>query len=514
MLARFLAAWLLIFSVWGCQSIPPGDTPEAPPTAAPDDTVGPPTADAEPSGLLRRALMDADAFARDAGPAAAAALLMTLPDGLASSTAELAALNDATWRHLARVDAATLRHHGQETNRDARGWWQLGYAMRTSPTLAEQRRRYGSWLAAWTDHPAATQPPTALQPLLGGTAELTRVGLLLPLSGPLGRAGRAVRDGFIASYLGHRDDVDYVVNVYDVAAQPLPVIYERALLDGNQLLIGPLSRDSVTAMNRLDPEVPVLALNHLGDEIPAPNLIQIGLAIEDEAYALADWMTDAELERVLLFHSRDDWSVRAMRAIRSVWHGPLEVQTIEDIRTVTESVGVAMRVAESHRRHAEIQTLLAESLEFSPRARGDVDAIVALVSALEATALVPALRFHFADGVPVFVTSQTVRGLPSGRLSGLNGFRVSELPGFVGDDATFSGINQAFALEGNLFVAMYALGADAFRLADRLPLMLQGALSGLLGSTGELDLLPDGRMQRQLARTQVRGGRIQPILGN
>jgi uncharacterized protein len=513
MLARFLAAWLLIFSVWGCQSIPPDDAPAAPPAETPDDAVGPPDVDAPPSDLLRGALMDADAVARDAGSAAAAAMLMALPGDLASSPAELALLNDAVWHHLARVDSATLRHRGQDRNHDVRGWWQLAYAMRTSPTLAEQGRRYQSWLAAWTEHPAAAQPPAALKPLLERTALPTRVGLLLPLSGPLGRAGRAVRDGFIASYLSHRDDVGYLVNVYDVAAQPLPVIYERALLDGNQLLIGPLSREGVTDMNRLDPEVPVLALNYLGDEIPAPNLIQIGLAIEDDAYSLAEWMIDAKLERVLLFHSRDDWSVRAMHAIRSVWHGPLEVQTIEDIRTVTESVGVAMRVADSHRRRDEIQALLGESLEFSPRARGDVDAIVALVSALEASALVPALRFHFADGVPVFVTSQTVRGLASGRLSALNGFRVAELPGVVGDDATFSGIDEAFALEGNLFVSMYALGADAFRLADRLPLMLQGALSGLLGSTGELDLQPDGRIQRQLARTQVRGGRIQPVPG-
>jgi uncharacterized protein len=470
-------------------------TPEViEPAAAPDELQG--------------AVDAAAAVARQSGAAAAAAELMAFADAATLPVPHLTTLHDALWGHLSSVGSIEAQARARSSRDHARGWWQLAHELRTSPTLAEQRRRLDRWLQAWPDHPGSGHLPTRLQALRDAQPQSRRIGLLLPLSGPLGRAGRAVRDGFIASYLHHRDDVAYGINVYDAAAEPIATVYERALLDDNDLLIGPLTKESVAELNLLDPEIPVLALNYLDEQIAAPNLLQIGLAIEDEAYTLTRWLEDAGMRRVLLFQSRDDWSVRASRAVAETWPDPLEVQTLEDIRTVTESVGVAMRVAESRQRHSDLQSLLGEPIEFSPRARGDVDAIVALVTALEAAALVPALRFHFADGIPVFATSQTVRGLASNRLGGLNRFHVSELPWFVNDDPAYPDLDDAFDLDGNGFVSLYALGVDAFRLADRVSLLLAGTVTGLRGATGELDVLPDGRIQRLLARTEIVGGRL------
>lgn len=483
---------------------PDADAPAEPATEQPPDEV----VAESPSATVSMAMADAEALAAQAGSAAAADALIAAASQLTLSSPQRQLLHNALWAHLSRVGSAEARVYAESGSNDARGWWRLAHELRTSTTLAAHNRRLRAWQQAHPDHPATAVPPAALTASLTGPRAVTRVGLLLPLSGSLARAGRTVRDGFIASYLSNRDDVAYAVTVYDTAAEPMASLYERALAAGEQVLIGPLAKEAAVALNALDPEVPVLALNYLDDQIPAPALLQLGLAIEDEAYTLTGWLEDAGMHRLLLFHNREDWSARAMRAIRESWPGLLEVQTLEDIRTVTESVGVAMRVAESHRRRDELQALLGEPLEFSPRARGDVDAIVALVTSLEATALVPALRFHFAEGVPVFATSQTVRGMTTERMSTLNGFRVSELPWFVTGDPLFADLNGAFSLDGNLFVALYALGADAFRLADRLPLLLDGSMVGLLGSTGELTRLPDGRIQRELARTIIRGGSV------
>jgi hypothetical protein len=211
---------------------------------------------------------------------------------------------------------------------------------------------------------------------------------------------------------------------------------------------------------------------------------------------------------VLAFHNGEEWSRRAMRALSESWREPLTVQMLEDIRTVTESVGVAMHVAASQERHDEIQTLLGQQLEFVPRARGDVDAIVALVTPLEASALVPALRFHFAQQVPVYATSQTVRGVGPQRLRELNGFRISELPWFTEEEPSYRTLDAAFGLSGSPFAALYALGVDAFRLADRAPLIIDGHFTKLLGSTGELEFSPSGRIQRRLARAVISNGSV------
>lgn len=452
-------------------------------------------------------LLRARVIAARQGAAAAATRLMAarLDD---ADAAQVQRRNDAIWQYLGDVPALEVANLATAPGSEARGWWELKTHMLQSLTLAAQRRRLEAWRSAWPRHPAAALPPAGLAALGTPISEVRQVGLMLPLSGPLSRAGRAVRDAFFATYLSNSGDVGYQVRVYDTAAEPIPALYERALLDGADVLVGPLQKEAVTAMNDLDPEVPVLALNYLGDALPAPNLVQLGLAIEDEARTLEQWINDAGLERLVLLHNNQDWSQRALAAFQSDWTGPLVIQPLEDIRTITESVGVAMHVAASEERRAALQDVIRENVEFLPRARGDVDAVLALVTPVEATALVPALKFHFADHLPVYATSQTVRGASPERLTPLAGFRVSELPWFVVADGAYRELNSAFELTGSPFVSLYALGVDAFRLADRLPLILGGNLSELLGSTGELRFPPDGRIERRLARTVVRRGSL------
>ncbi len=456
-------------------------------------------------------LSSAELLAREGRPAAAAGYLMDYRPGTPGGPLQQQ-LNDRIWSYLGQVPPFQTLTMERRTTGTARGWWQLKDLMFRSFTLDEQRRRLATWRESRPDHPAARQPPAALLALEVRTSPVTRVGLMLPLSGPLGRAGRAVRDAFVATYLSHRDEVGFEVAIYDAAAEPVASLYERALVQNTDLLIGPLAKESVAQINQLNPEIPVLALNYLGDEeMPAPNLLQLGLAIEDEAVTLEQWLRDEQVERLLLLHNDEDWAMRAMQSVVGEWPGRLTVQAIEDIRTMTESVGVAMHVAASQQRHGELEQLLGDALEFQPRARGDVDAILALVTQLEASALVPALRFHYADKVPVYATSQTIRGASASRLQELAGFRISELPWNALGEASYRELDEAFGLEGSPFVALYALGVDAFRLAERLPLILDGAFTELLGSTGELEFTPDGRIRRRLARSIVADGQVRAV---
>jgi outer membrane PBP1 activator LpoA protein len=457
---------------------------------------------------LEAALVRADLLAAEGAPRAAAEQLMAYR--AESPTPEVRQrLSDAVWTYLGKVPPLDVVAAERGASGSARGWWQLKALMFQSFTLTEQRQRLAAWQAARPDHPAARHPPAALAALHGGDLlPVTRVGLMLPLSGNLSRAGRAVRDAFIATYLSHRDQIDFEVTVYDTAAEPIAALYERALVNGADVLVGPLAKENVAALNGLNPEIPVLALNYLGDEVPTANLLQLGLAIEDEAATLARWLEDARVDRLLVLHNDEDWAQRARRTLTASWRGPLTVQALEDIRTVTESVGVAMHVAASADRHDELEQLLGTDLEFLPRARGDVDAILALVTQLEASALVPALKFHFADQVPVYATSQTVRGASPERLRELAGFHVAELPWFALDTPSFRSLDDAFDLQGSPFAALYALGVDAFRLAERAPLILDGGLTELLGSTGELEFASDGRIRRRLARAVISDGAV------
>jgi hypothetical protein len=344
-----------------------------------------------------------------------------------------------------------------------------------------------------------------------GSAHL---GLLLPLTGPLARAGEAVRDGFIAASLLAGAGGSMRLSIYDTAAEPAPAIYERLLADNVTLIIGPLQKESATTLNSLNPEIPVLLLNYLDAQSPpAPAVSQLGLAIEDEAVTIARRLKTDKVSSALLFHNYEDWSLRARKTLmEEAGHSnavhqtdasqsdlTLTVQPFTDMRTITEAVGSAMHVAASRERKDELASLLGEQLEFLPRARGDVDAVIALVDNVEANALVPALRFHFADHLPVYASSQVTRRTRNSQLGELGGFHVSELPWFLDGDPAYAAMRRPFNLDSNPFASLVALGSDAFRIAERLQPENPSHSWIMLGSTGLLRLQPDGRISRELA---------------
>jgi len=463
-------------------------------------------------------------------------------------------VHDLIWSYMSLAPGLSARRQVKLQTGQRLGWWELKSSMLDSYSGSDQRTRLGHWRSKWFDHPAFQLLPTKLLPLYDATWQPQHVALLLPLTGPLARAGRAVRDGFIAAYLqwpasppetfavpqpetfavpqpetfavpqpetfaapqpetlAAMQRHEFRISVYDSAASPIPVIYEQILARGVDLIIGPLSKRALSNINDLNPELPVLGLNYLEAHVlPAENLLQLGLAIEDETDTLLDRLLSDGVDRLLIFHNGEDWSLRAVARLKAQWPFHITVQAFDDIKTVTESVGRAMGVDASSERHAELTRLLNLELEFLPRARGDVEAIVALVSNLEATALVPALKFHFANNLPVYASSQSVRHDRSQSLDALNGFRVSELPWKLFDDPLYEAMAEVFALEHNPFTALYALGVDAFRVSDRLPTFARSSSAHLLGSTGILSLGRDRRFHRELAWGVVIDGKLQAL---
>ncbi len=458
---------------------------------------------------LRLDLTEARLLAAEGRPASAARRLMSV-DAPTNGVTAPQAVNDAIWKYLNQLSALEPDASTASSEPIEQGWWSLRRAMLESFSLADQIARLSSWQKAWPNHPATTNLPSGLKAVTAEIRRPARVGLLLPLSGSLSRAGRAVRDGFITAYLRFGRNASFNLTLYDTASDSVSNLYEQALVDGMDLLVGPLRKESVVEINGLNPELPVLALNYLTTEQPAPNLLQVGLAIEDEAESIAARLERDGAKRLLVLHNDESWAIRASRTLRSQWQAPLTQQTVMDLKTITESVGAGMFVAASESRRNELSEVLREDLQFLPRARGDIDAVVALITNIEANALVPALRFHFAQNLPVYASSQAVRGASPQDLRELSGFLISELPWFVVENSTYTEMNEAFGLSADPLSPLYALGVDAFRLCDRLPLFSSGAIAQLLGSAGALRMEEGGRFKREMAWGRVANSQLAP----
>ena len=143
------------------------------------------------------------------------------------------------------------------------GWLELGTLLievERSPFSAAQRAK--DWRAHYPLHPANG---TLLDNLLRDSAVSleypAEVALLLPLTGRQQAAAVAVRDGFLSAYFQQAPEQRPRVRVYDVGGQDIGAAFVRAVDEGAQFVVGPLTKDEVSGAAALaDGRVPVLAL--------------------------------------------------------------------------------------------------------------------------------------------------------------------------------------------------------------------------------------------------------------
>ena len=77
------------------------------------------------------------------------------------------------------------------------------------------------------------------------------VALLLPLTGKLASAGKAVRDGFMAAYYSAQTAGQQTptVRVYNTDQADINAVYQTAVAAGAETVIGPLQTDLIQTLN-------------------------------------------------------------------------------------------------------------------------------------------------------------------------------------------------------------------------------------------------------------------------
>ncbi|MDE0008156.1 MAG: penicillin-binding protein activator, partial [Gammaproteobacteria bacterium] len=207
------------------------------------------------------------------------------------------------------------------------------------------------------------------------------------------------------------------------------------------------------------------------------------------------------------------WSERAEGRLRAELGTLAEPPEIIDggevagVRSVTGAVGEGLGIAASQARREELGRLLRRELAFAPWRRDDIDAIVALVGAAQMTALTPALDFHSARDLPLYVPSTALRGVGLGRLRGV---RACGVPWQPGEPAIAEALRRSFSGTATV-AALQALGVDAFRIGHRFVQPQRGALLPVVfGSTGTLTIGADLRVAREVHWSRVVNGRFEP----
>lgn len=326
----------------------------------------------------------------------------------------------------------------------------------------------------------------AARPAASG-APVPHIALLLPLkSKTFARHAAALRDGFQAA-AKVQGRTPLPVREYAVAEAVGEVLagYRAAVAAGAQVVVGPLTRDAVTALAFGEPvPVPTLALNAPDSVGRLPGLLfSLNLQIEAEARALARLaLRDGRRSAVTLGGTSP--VLRRMQAAFSS-------EFLQRGGTIKAEITYAAD---------------PEKLQAVTRAVADADMLFLALDFSEARA-----ARTYAGSTPAYATSGVHVG-DAGPLAGfdLAGVSFVDMPWLLDPNHAAVMIyprpapRLAYDLE-----RLYALGIDAWRIAQ---VLLAGERAVRLdGVTGQLTLGADGQFERDLPAGRYLDGRPQMV---
>ncbi|MFW6346407.1 MAG: penicillin-binding protein activator, partial [Halomonas sp.] len=414
------------------------------------------------------------------------------------------ALNDPLWRALEGLSGHQLSRLGETRDDDlTRGWVALAETVRSAGGDIERLfERLDDWRERHQRHPAARQLPAdllALRELRG--QEVRHIAILLPESGDLARPAEAIAEG-IRVRQRHATDGDVRLSFLDASGGDFETLYREAENRGAQAVIGPLDKDQVSELERLDRvPLPTLALNYgRSERNEADGLFQYGLSAEDEARLAARRAWRDDHRRAALLVPDNGWGQRVGEAFWDEW------------RDQGGEVSNAVRYDPERSATDSTRRAIAD---------GRPDLLFLLGLPEFARQVPPTLDYYDAADLPVYATSHLYSGQLEPRLDGdLDGVLFPDIPWQIPDAAVGGEEALPFAesyrelreeSDPNLF-RLHAMGVDAFELARRLPQFLAVSGSELHGATGSLRLRRDGRVERLLPWARFVNGVPQPVL--
>lgn len=324
-----------------------------------------------------------------------------------------------------------------------------------------------------------------------------RVAVLLPLSGSLAPAAMGVRDGYLAAYYAEAR-ARPTVKFYDslgtgVGAQ---AAYAKAIADGAQMIVGPLSRDEVNAVaGDIDGTVPTITLNRGGRQ-PAPDSTSFALLPDDEGVAAAHRLTDRGLGSVLVFANRSDSAQRAVTAFREALR-KRGGDIVAEIPVSGEMSDIA----------AQLAALLAGPTP--PKA------VFFSLDAGQARTIAAQLKISPLAGLPRIATSQILSGSNARSDIELDGIEYPELPWLLNQVGNLPEPNAlAKSLPGARGPAqrLFAFGADAWKLTAFFERLYDEPGFSVRGATGELRIDVTGPVQRSTSWAVFSGGRGRAVV--
>jgi outer membrane PBP1 activator LpoA protein len=319
------------------------------------------------------------------------------------------------------------------------------------------------------------------------------------------------------------------LKIYDTSSQPLNQILAQVQQDGASIVVGPLLKNNVEELMKSSTPLNVLALNQPESVKNLANVCYFALSPEDEARDAARHIHAQGKQAPLLLIPRSGLGDRVTNAFAQEWQklgGGVVLQqkfgsTAELKMGVNGGSGISLTgspVASSVPAQPGV-TIGGLTIPAAPTdaqitgGSGRVDAVYILATPEEIAFIKPmiAMRNGSQSGATLYASSRSAQGTagPDFRLE-MEGLQYSEIPMLAGSNESL--MQQALSAVHNDYslARMYAMGVDAWSLANHFSQMRQVQGFEINGNTGALTATQDCVINRKLSWLKYQQGQVVP----
>ncbi|MEY0331121.1 penicillin-binding protein activator [Providencia rettgeri] len=485
---------------------------------------------------------------------------------LLKTTTERQANIDGLWQMLTQLTPEQI--HGISADENIlQGWVDLLdiYQNNRDDTDA-LLAGYNDWKMRYSNNPGVTTTPTLLvQAMIPQVGKNPKIALFLPMSGQGQVFGQAIMQGFmdaqkglpqgspsqdaidppssgndvldqiyeqVATTTGNTptaSDSDVVastlridaapvntqsVKVFDTTNKQMPALIEQAKNEGFNLIVGPLLKSDVQVITQMGAPVSVLALNELdANQLqPRPNLCYFSLSPEDEAQNAAAYMKAEGKQMPLVLVPANAFGDRIAKAFAQGWQekggGTVLMQTFGSIPSLKESInrgaGIRMTGTPVNTGAQSIDSQYVDST-------GAIDGVYIVATRDELTLIKPMIEMAISSrSRPALYASSRSNQAGSGadyRFE-MDGVKFSEIPLLAGANNNLRKQAQQKLNNDYSLFRLYAMGIDAWSLANNYDKLQQSGQFRINGASGTLSTTPNCVVFRELPWLQFKQGKV------
>lgn len=318
------------------------------------------------------------------------------------------------------------------------------------------------------------------------------------------------------------------VKVFDTTGKQIPELLQQAQSEGFNLVVGPLLKTDVQTIAQTSSPLSILALNELdADKLqPRPNLCYFSLSPEDEAKnAAAHMMADGKQAPLILVPS-NDFGERVAKAFAEEWQSKggstVLKQSFGSIPSLKESINRGVGINMTGTPVIVNTTVVDKSVNeqsypaiSQPQpevtSSGAIDAVYIVATQDELTLVKPMIEMAISTKQrPALYASSRSNQAGSGadyRFE-MDGVKFSDIPLLAGANNNLRKQAQQKLNNDYSLFRLYALGIDAWSLANNYDQLQQNSQFHLQGASGTLSVKENCVVYRDLPWLQFSKGQV------